>query len=150
MENFKTQIAEVLFDSSVKLSKDALLWAMSNLPDNKNIGKHTTRKSSRFNHDAENVYEAVGISEEKAKDLAAKMAKQIGRVVKEDVKVSNIVEGVMDEIEEEPEMLKLIVVKTVQDALEHAEGFGKISEMAKMMKFLKKLKDEGGFDENDV
>jgi hypothetical protein len=146
-QNFKIEIAEALFDSSVKVSKDALIWAMSNLPDSKNHGGHTTSVKATFDHKKENVFEACGMSEEDCQKAASVVVKQIRRVTEDGTKVSSIVEGVIEEVNKNPNVLMLIVVKSVQDALAHAEKMsssdgGDLDKMMKMLRMLKRLKDD--------
>ena len=141
MQNFKAEIAEALFDSSVKVSKDALLWAMSNLPDDKNHGDY--RKSSvakhDFNHKESSILAAIGLNDEKVNQLSRMMAEELAKINNEYSCVSEVVEGVLNAIDREPELLKLVVIKTVQDALEHAEMASGMGDMAKMLKLMKMM-----------
>jgi len=151
--NFKAEIAEALFDSSVKISREALLWAMSNLPDSENKGEHSVKASKAvsthdFDHDQESILQAVGVTEEEAQELAGVMADELRKIKNPDSKVSKIVEGVLNAIDRHPNLIKLIVVKQVQDALEFAESASEMKDMAKMMKLMKMLgKMKGGGDE---
>jgi hypothetical protein len=148
-KNFKIEIAEALFDSNVKVSKDALLWAMSNLPDSKNHGAHTTSVKPNFDHEKENVFEACGLSEDRCQELAGIMVKQLKRITEDGIRVSSIVEGVLSEIEKTPDLVILLVVKSVQDALAHASeksAGGDLETMLKMLKMLRKMKG----DEKDL
>lgn len=151
-QNFKAEIAEALFDSSVKVSREALLWTMSNLPDEENKGPHSIGKlaiEKNFDHDQENILRAIGVSEEQAKTLAGVMSKQLAKIKDPDGRVSKIVEGVLGAIEEHPDLIKLIVVKTVQDALDFAESAGDMGQMAKMLKMLKMIDRMKGSDNED-
>jgi hypothetical protein len=147
-QNFKIEIAEALFDSSVKVSRDALIWAMSNLPDSKNHGGHATSVKATFDHEKENVFEACGMSEEDCQKAASIVVKQIRRITEDGIKVSSIVEGVIEEVNKNPNVLMLIVVKSVQDALAHAseKSSGELETMLKMLRMLKKMKG----DDSDV
>jgi hypothetical protein len=148
MANFKAEIAEALFDSSVKVSKDALLWAMSNLPDSKNHGAHIKSVKPEFDHEQENVFEACGLSEERTQQLASLMVKHLRRITEDDVRVSNIIEGVLSEIEKTPDLILLLVVKSVQDALAQAseKSPGDLQTMLKMLKMFKKMKGDEDLD----
>ena len=151
MANFKSEIAVALYDSSVNVSREALLWAMSNLPDGENKGQHSTGKLSvekNFNHDAENVLQALGLTEDDAKRLSGIMAKELAKIKEPDSRVSKIVEGVLNALENDPELIKLIVVKTVQDALDFAQSASEMGDMAKMLKMMKMLgRMKGGDNE---
>ena len=152
MANFKAEIAEALFDSSVKVSREALLWTMSNLPDGENKGPHSTGKlaiEKNFDHDQDNILRAIGVSEEQAKTLAGVMSKQLAKIKDPDGRVSKIVEGVLDAMEQHPELIKLIVVKQVQDALDFAESASEMGDMAKMLKMMKMLGKLKGGDNED-
>ncbi len=144
MTNFKSEIAEALFDSSVKVSKDALIWAMSNLPDNRNHGSHA---ASMFNHEKENVFEACGLSEQRCHELSAIMVNHLKQMAYEGTKVSTIVEAVLNETKKTPDLIILLVVKNVQDALDHiqeksADREGELNKMLKILQMLKKMKGE--------
>jgi len=142
-QNFKAEIAEALFDSSVKISKDALIWAMSNLPDGKNHGDYSKGGSAavkhEFNHDSENVWEAVGLSKAELEQLGEVMVEKLKLINNPDSKVSKVVEGVVDAVIEHPNLVLLLAVKTVQEALDHAEMASGMGDMAKMMKIMKML-----------
>jgi hypothetical protein len=140
-QNFKAEIAEALFDSSVKISKDALLWAMSNLPDGKNHGDYSKGSAVKhqFNHDSENVWEAVGLSKEELDKLGSIMVEKLKLIKEPDSKVSKVVEGVIDAVVEHPNLILILAVKTVQEALEHAEMASGMGDMARMMKIMKML-----------
>jgi hypothetical protein len=149
MQNFKTEIAEALFDSSVKVSKDALIWAMSNLPDGKNHGDYSKGSSAvkhEFNHEAQSVWEAVGLTKNEVDELGAVMVDKLKLINEPNSTVSKVVEGVIDATIEHPNLLLLIAVKTVQDALEMAESASQMGDMARMMKMMKML---GKFKKDD-
>ena len=150
MSNFKIEIAEALFDSSAKVSKDALIWAMSNLPDGKNHGKHATSVKTTFDHEKENVFEACGLAKERCEELASIMVKQLRRITEDGTKVSSIVEGVLNEVQKNPDLVILLVVKNVQDALAQAteKSPRDLDTMLKMLKMLRKL--DGGDKNLDV
>lgn len=143
--NFKAEIAEALFDSSVKVSREALLWAMTNLPDGENRGSHSAASSlsllKDFNHEENDIFKAIGLKDNEVQELSKVMSKQLAKIAQEDSRVSIVVEGVIEAIDEHPNLLKLIVVKTVQDALEMAESGSEISKMMKIMKMIDKFKN---------
>lgn len=143
--NFKAEIAEALYDSSINVSKDALLWAMSNLPDdNKTKGEYSASFKTEFNHDDDTVTGACGLTEERAQEAAKILTTHIRKFVKDGMRVSNIVEDVLNEVQTNPDILKVLVIKSVQDAIEHAEQMTQMGDVAKMLKMMKKLK--GGKD----
>jgi hypothetical protein len=141
MVNFKAEIAEALFDSSVKVSKDALIWAMSNLPDDKNHGDYSKGSAVKheFNHEAQSVWEAVGLTKNEVDELGAVMVDKLKLINEPNSTVSKVVEGVIDATIEHPNIVLLIAVKTVQDALEHAQTASEMGDMAKMIKMMKML-----------
>lgn len=141
MTNYKSEIAEALFDSSVKVSREALVWAMSNLPDGKNKGSYSVggklSYDKNFDHEQENIWAAVGISEEETQHLGEIMVEQLKKISEPNGRVSIVVESVINAIEKHPNLIKLIAVKTVQDALEYAQTASEMSDMQKMMKMMK-------------
>lgn len=141
MANYKAEIAEALYDSSTKISKEALIWAMTNLPDTQNKGSFSGINKS-FDHDKENIFEAVGISKYEAEQLARIMSKQLASITEPEGKVSRIVEGVLNEIEHHPNLIKLIVIKTVQEALQFVTKSETEMDIIKMIQLIKKLKNE--------
>jgi hypothetical protein len=140
-QNYKAEIAEALFDSSVKVSKDALLWAMSNLPDSKNDGKYSKASAVKpqFNHDSENVWDAIGLNKNDIEELGNIMVEKLKLINEPDSKLSKVVEGVVDATVNHPNLVLLLAVKTVQDALEHAEMASGMGDMAKMLKLMKMM-----------
>ena len=148
MANFKSEIAEALYDSSVNVSKEALVWAMSNLPDNKNHGSYTSTPVKReYNHNTENVWDAVGMSRERLNELSVIMAKQLNKITEPNATLSSVVEGVMDATIENPDLVLVIAVKTVQDALEHASEAGEMAKMMKMIKLMDRFKKKNDDEE---
>jgi hypothetical protein len=149
MVNFKAEIAEALFDSSVKVSKDALIWAMSNLPDDKNYGDYSKGSSAakhEFNHETQNLWEAVGLTKNEVDELGAVMVDKLKLINEPNSTVSKVVEGVVDATIEHPNLVLLLAVKTVQDAFEHAQTVSEMGDMAKMIKMMKML---GKFKKDD-
>ncbi|MFO0452184.1 MAG: hypothetical protein ACK52I_26620 [Pseudomonadota bacterium] len=152
MTNFKSEIAEALFDSSVKVSREALVWAMSNLPDGENKGSHTIggklAYDRNFDHSQENIWQAIGVSEKEGEHLGRVMTEQLAKIKDPEGRVSTVVEGVLDAIEKHPNLIKLIAVKTVQEALEFAQAASEMGDMAKMIKMMKMLgRMKGGDNE---
>jgi hypothetical protein len=142
MQNFKAEIAEALFDSSVKVSKDALLWAMSNLPDHRNhgdYGKSGSVVKHDYNHEAQNIWEAVGLNKQQVDELGAIIVDKLKLINEPNSTVSKVVEGIIDATIEHPNLILLIAVKVVQDALEMAESASQMTDIAKMMKMMKML-----------
>lgn len=151
MANYKAEIAEALFDSSVKVSKDALLWAMTNLPDGENKGTYKAAKlaADGFNHESENMWEALGLSKERVSELASIMSKELAKSKDPDSKVSIIVQNVINAIDENPDLLKIVVTKTVHEALDAVDAMSSMGDMAKMLKIMKMIdKLKGGGHED--
>lgn len=152
MANFKAEIAEALYDSSVNVSREALIWAMTNLPDGENKGSFkptVVGVDTTFNHDCENLWEALGLEKSRIEELSKVMSKQLSKIKEPDSKVSIVVEGVINAVNEHPDLLKLIVAKTVQDALEMVENVGEMGEMAKMLKIMRMIDKLKGKDNED-
>jgi hypothetical protein len=164
-KNFKAEIAEALFEPSVKLSKEALLWAMSNLPDGENNGEFTSSIGSSkhpftFNHEAENVWEAIGLTKPELEEVAGVMSRETKKVIRDGEKVSLIVERLFDKLWNDPRFIAIVTVKVVQDAVEEAMKMSKMldklqessegsdmEQLMAMMKLLKKLKGKGDSDD---
>lgn len=151
MTNYKSEIAEALFDSSVKVSREALVWAMSNLPDDKNHGsfsKFSPSVKREFSHESENIWDAVGISTDELTKAGELMSESLRKINDSDGKVSLIVESVLDAAVEHPFLFTVIAVKTVQDALEHVSEAGEMAKMMKMVKMMDKLKKRMDDEDN--
>ncbi len=60
--NFKSQVMEALFNAPTNLvNNKAIMWALSNLPDEGGIGEHNTVLRGPFQHEAESFWAAVGM-----------------------------------------------------------------------------------------
>jgi hypothetical protein len=60
--NFKTQVMEALFNAPTNLvNNKAIMWALSNLPDEGGKGEHNTVLRGPFQHEAESFWAAVGM-----------------------------------------------------------------------------------------
>lgn len=140
MANYKAQIAEALFEPSVKLSKEALLWAMSNLPDGEKNGEFSSgggKHPFKFDHSQDNVWEGMGLQKDQLEEVAKIMSVETKKAIKDENKVTQVIENIFDRLWNNPIFIAVVTVKTVQDALEHAQ---------KMSKLLDRLEDEGDGD----
>jgi hypothetical protein len=62
--NYKKQVMEALFNAPTNLiTNKAVMWAASNLPDEGGVGKFNTKSEKKVNHEADNVWEALGFKE---------------------------------------------------------------------------------------
>lgn len=63
--NYKKEVMEALSNAPTNLiTNKAFLWAASNLPDEGGNGSYKTKEDKSFNHDATELFEAIGIFEE--------------------------------------------------------------------------------------
>jgi len=61
--NFKTQVMEALFNAPTNLiNNKAIMWALSNLPDEGGNGEHNTVLRGPYQHDSECLWTALGMS----------------------------------------------------------------------------------------
>ena len=158
MANYKAQIAEALFEPSVKLSKEALLWAMSNLPDGEKNGEFSSvgaKHPFKFDHSQDNVWEGIGLKKDQLEEVATIMSLETKKAIKDGDKVTQVIENIFNKLWNNPIFIAIVTVKTVQDALEHAqkmsklldrledEGDGDMEKFMKIMKMIEKLKGKG-------
>lgn len=63
--NYKKEVMEALSNAPTNLiTNKAFLWAASNLPDEGGTGTYKTKEDKSFNHDADDLFEAIGITED--------------------------------------------------------------------------------------
>jgi hypothetical protein len=64
--NYKKQVMEALFNSPTNLiNNKAIMWAASNLPDEGGNGSFKVKDTVEYNHDCDDVFDAVGITGDK-------------------------------------------------------------------------------------
>jgi hypothetical protein len=101
----KQRIMEVLLSGDNDLTKDEIQWAIQNIPN------ETISKSVVYNHDAESVFDACGISD----DLAEKLGEEY-KTIRENVdgsKKSMLIEAFMNNAS--PELVKSFIIRALMD-----------------------------------
>lgn len=82
--NYKKEVMEALSNAPTNLiSNKAFLWAASNLPDNGGKGSYSTKKDIPYNHDADDLFKAIGISSNDQDDVIEEIKKIYVSTVKE-------------------------------------------------------------------
>ena len=63
--NFKSQVMEALFNAPTNLiNNKAIMWALSNLPEEGGMGQESTLVRAPYNHESTSFWGAIGFSEE--------------------------------------------------------------------------------------
>lgn len=70
--NMKQRIMEALLSSDNNLSKDEINWAIANIP---NDGATAKPNDTAYNHDADNIWDACGYSDDKLVALSKEYVK---------------------------------------------------------------------------
>jgi hypothetical protein len=64
--NYKKQVMEALFNCPTNLiTNKAIMWAASNLPDEGGNGSFKVKDTAEYNHDSDDVFDAIGITDDK-------------------------------------------------------------------------------------
>ena len=115
-ENYKTQIAEILFNSSAPT--EIVMWALSNIPDTNKNGRN---KAETYNHQAEKISDAVGISKSKWLRFSNLMTKLISEGEKDNTNPSIIVEQNMQKFENDYDLRKFCLSMFICLSIEKAK-----------------------------
>ena len=89
--NFKSQVMEALFNAPTNLvNNKAIMWALSNLPDEGGNGEHNTVLRGPYQHDSSSFWNAIGMPEEDMERIHDKVRDELFAYAKEnkDVKFS--------------------------------------------------------------
>jgi hypothetical protein len=82
--NFKTQVMEALFNAPTNLvNNKAIMWALSNLPDEGGKGEYGTVLRGPFKHEAESFWTAVGMPDEDMEKIHDKFRDELFAYIKE-------------------------------------------------------------------
>jgi hypothetical protein len=142
--NYKSQIAEVLFNSDTPT--DTIMWALSHLPDNNKNGKN---KADKYNHDAQKLSEALGITSRKWMQFSKMITDLFAKMTKDDsLKTSIVVQQNLENFEKDYEFRKFIfstvLVLGYEKMKEDSMKQFMLKEIVKQMKTQKKKKNGNG------
>jgi len=116
----KQRIMEALLDSET-LTKDEILWAASHLPESSEKGKQEFHYV--FQHDKKDIYEAINIDVSEvneAGELLAKVTKSL--LFDKDYSLSMALESLIKERDNYRALFPLILVKTINSAVEEVHS----------------------------
>lgn len=140
-----------------KLTNTELMWAASNLPDNKRKGEFDQKNinfNKELNHKSENTYEVFGISEDDLKTYGETMANCVKKTIEHKGTKSEAIQEVLEILGNDSKFITSMVIKVISDAHEHAvgatrmiSGTGGIKDLLELLKNLNKMKDKD--DESD-
>ena len=105
--NYKEEIAKVLFDSNAP--KEAVLWAMSNLPDTNKKGKN---KADIYNHDETKISNSLNISDKKFDKIATVISKTMANNIN-DERLTYAVAKIVEHCDNDRDYLKFTVSQFV-------------------------------------
>ena len=122
----KQRIMEVLLSGDNDLTKDEIQWAIQNIPN------ETISKPVIYNHDADGVFDACGISD----DLATKLIEEYASIRKnvDGSKKSMLIEAFMNNAS--PELHRSFIIRALMEFEEESAK--------KMLGKLKDLLDKFG------
>jgi hypothetical protein len=113
----KQKVMEALLTSDVNLNKEDLLWINSHLPNEEGTGQY--KKIYKFDHDAENLFVSIGITDEIAQNVASVFAGATKNLLtRKDYNMSMAVEEVLNNSSEIPYFEALIVSKLLRDSID--------------------------------
>lgn len=139
----KQKIMEVLLNTPSNLTKEEIMWAASNLPDDNKPGSYDA--PIHYDHSQEDVFVAIGTNEATAEIVADKLSEVTKRFVKEkDYKVSHALEDSMNKFKEIPAALPIvtsILIRHVLRSIQEREFPAFLMEMLR--------KHKGGGDQED-
>lgn len=115
-ENHKTEIAEILFNSNAPT--ELVMWALSNLPDTNKKGR---KRAEAYNHEAEKISDAVGISKFKWNRYSNLMNKMIIEIEKNQTKPSLAVEQNMEKFESDYDFRKFCLSMVIMFSIDKAK-----------------------------
>ena len=157
--NFKKEVMEALFNAPTNLiNNKAVMWALSNLPDEGGNGTFTTR-TREYHHDSKSFWEAIGMTGDMSKtqdELRDLMIEYVKTHSDGDFGKSHVFEEV--EKAKNPELLYMLAVHgfmSFYEAFEKAQeqALGSIGDLLKdhdldgLLKHLKEIKKRLGGEE---
>ena len=81
--NFKTQVMEALFNAPTNLvNNKAIMWALSNLPDEGGNGEHNTVLRGPYQHEANCFWAAIGMPGDGMEPIHDKLRDELFAYVK--------------------------------------------------------------------
>lgn len=171
---YKERVMGVLMDAPLnKLSHKELVWAASNLPDNKLKGVENTSTSKfasvdfsgiKVDHKPDQIYDCFGITEDDLKGFAKMMKKGVEFQAAQpegEQQNSKTIEYIMEKLGGNPKFVISLIIKTMNDAAtgssvmdrlsldgllddkSEKSGEGMIAHLA-LLSLLKRLRDIGG------
>jgi hypothetical protein len=141
----KQKIMETLLESNNTLTKEEIMWAASNLPDTEKNGGFKVQDKMVFNHNAETLFDSIGITETETRRIAEVMTNATKKLLlKEDHLISQIIEYVIEETADIKSFNALIVYKLLKDGIN--EVMSKDPQIKDIIELIKKL---GGSESKD-
>lgn len=84
--NFKQQVMEALFNAPTNLiNNKAIMWALSNLPDEGGNGKFATKMRGPYNHDEDSFWTAIGMPDKDMERIHDKFCKTLAEFAADNV-----------------------------------------------------------------
>lgn len=139
----KQKIMEALLSSNNDLSKEEILWASSNLPDDDKIGNYHTGKFV-IDHSKETLHQVFNIPADQVDKISKILADATRKhLTEDDFKLSMAVEEVLNKSEDVPFLYPMLIAKTLKDATEKMMESSVPKHLIDLIKILtKKTKDE--------
>lgn len=82
--NFKSQVMEALFNAPTNLiNNKAIMWALSNLPDEGGNGGESTVIRGKFNHEESSFWTAIGMPDQDMEKIHDKFRDELFAYVKD-------------------------------------------------------------------
>lgn len=141
----KQKIMEALLESNNTLTKEEIMWAASNLPDSTEKGNFQMQEKMVFNHDADDFFTSIGITETETARIAQVMTDATKNLLtKENYLISQAVEYIMHETTDIKGFNALIISKILKDSIDKV--MSKDSPVKDILDLIKKL---GGSESKD-
>ena len=141
---------EVLLNSDHNLTSEEILWAASHLPDSKEQGTQMVVHRV-FNHNANDVFEAIGCTHadaEKAAEVLSEACKNVA--IKDDYNFSNGVEYVMQQSQTVNSIFPLLIVKALKEGLKEAKKARSMDALDEIRELLRKMKEKNEDEDDDI
>ena len=137
--NFKSQVMEALFNAPTNLiNNKAIMWALSNLPEEGGMGKESTVVRGEYNHESESFWSAIGMPDKDMERIHDKFRDHLFEYVranKDNVLTKSMVFQHMEKVCGYEGILYMAVHGFMKhyEALKEAETAGSVEGFLKMM-----------------
>jgi hypothetical protein len=141
----KNKVMEALLTSNVNLNSEDLMWINSHLPNDEGMGKH--KKVYKFDHNSDNLFTSIGITDEVAMQAAEVFAEATKNLLmKDDYSMSNAVEEILNNSTDIPHFEALLVSKVLRNSVDNIqEAKGAMGDLpralAQLLRVMKKRED---------